>query len=165
MGRPLLRSDCADLENYTRQQNEICSRELLEALQANHGQDNDPVIPPPVVLPPIPNHVIADATQIAFPVWVNAIKRIQRAVCAEYNITLLELCSQRRHKNIVRPRQIAMYLCKTLTDRSFPEIGRRFGGRDHTTAISAVRRVEILCASDEAFRVRVEALAESMAAP
>lgn len=164
MGVPETRPVCVDPQQYTQQQNQICSANLLKALQANHGiqlPDNDNP-PPPIVLPPIPNAVIAAAAQVAFPSWVNAIRRIQQAVCVEYNITHSDLCSQRRHKNIVRPRQVAMYLCKTLTDRSFPEIGRRFGGRDHSTAISAVRRVELLCASDETFRSRVESLAASM---
>jgi chromosomal replication initiator protein len=111
---------------------------------------------------PIPNAAMAEAAQIAFPSWVGAIKRIQHAVCAEYGITMTELCSQRRHKKIVRPRQVAMYLCKTLTDRSYPEIGRRFGGRDHTTAISSVTRIEQLCATDEIFRSQINSLAESL---
>jgi len=165
MGRPIHRTDCDDLGHYIHQRNQICSHNLLEALQANHGEpaDNEGPEPPlPIVLQPIPNEVIAEASQLAFPSWVNAIKRIQHAVCEEYNISLAVLCSQRRHKSIVRPRQIAMYLCRTLTDRSFPEIGRRFGGRDHTTVLSAVRRVETICASDEEFRGRIGALAESI---
>lgn len=113
---------------------------------------------------PIPNIEMAEAVKIAFPSWVSAIKRIQHAVCAEFDITLAELCSQRRNVRVVRPRQVGMYLCKTLTDRSYPEIGRRFGGRDHSTVISAVRRVEELSISDEKFRIRVEALAGSMGA-
>jgi hypothetical protein len=165
MGRPLERTDCDELAHYIHQRNQICSNNLLEALKFNHGiPDNDnPVLP--VELPPIPNEVMAEAVKVAFPTWVNSIKRIQHAVCAEYNITLSELLSQRRHKNIVRPRQVAMYLCKTLTDRSFPEIGRRFGGRDHTTVISAVHRIELICASDDVFRAGVETLAETLAEP
>jgi hypothetical protein len=176
MGRPAYRPDCADLERFTREQNQYCSRSLLEALVANHGGELPVVEPEPipkpeptprpvVVLPPIPNEVMAEAAAIVFPNWVNAIKRIQHAVCAEYNITMMELCSQRRSKEIVRPRQIAMYLCKKLTDRSFPEIGRRFGGRDHSTAISAIRRVESLCAADEEFRLRVETVAAGIGEP
>jgi hypothetical protein len=114
------------------------------------------------MMAPIPNEAISDAAQIAFPSWVNAIKRIQHTVCNEFGITITDLCSKRRHRRIVRPRQIAMYLCKTLTGRSYPEIGRRFGHRDHSTAIAAVERVEKLCAADEAFRARVESLAESV---
>lgn len=171
MGRPAYRSDCADLESNIRAMNEYCSRALLDALIANHGAE-PPIaepepepIPEPVVLPPIPNEAMAEAVRIAFPNWVNAIKRIQHAVCSEYKVTIAELCSQRRSHDVVRPRQVAMYLCKTLTDRSFPEIGRRFGGRDHTTALAAVRRVELLCAADEAFRERVQKVAGSMVMP
>lgn len=172
MERPAYRQDGADLESFTRAMNEYCSRTLLEALVANHGGkrpsvdtacDPEPELLPapaaPVILPPIPNEAMAEAVSIAFPNWVNAIKRIQHAVCKEYEVTLSELCSQRRNRNVVRPRQIAMYLCKTLTGRSFPEIGRRFGGRDHTTALAAVRRIELLCSTDETFRIRVENLA------
>jgi chromosomal replication initiator protein len=58
------------------------------------------------------------------------------------------MLSQRRTANVVRPRQIAMYLAKTLTMRSLPEIGRKFGGRDHTTVLHGVRKIEALVAID-----------------
>jgi len=161
MGRPLEKSDCDELGAYIHKRNIVCSFNLLEALQAAHGGSNENN-PPSITLQPIPNEAIAEASRVAFPSWVGAIKRIQHAVCAEYGITMTELLSQRRHKKIVRPRHVAMYLCKTLTDRSFPEIGRRFGGRDHTTTINAVQRVERLCATDEVFRIQIEAFAESL---
>jgi hypothetical protein len=66
---------------------------------------------------------------------------IQRVVACYFGITTAELCSQRRTKNVIRPRQIAMYLAKELTLRSLPDIGRRFGGRDHTTVLHAVRKI------------------------
>ncbi|MEQ1725863.1 MAG: chromosomal replication initiator protein DnaA [Sphingopyxis sp.] len=72
------------------------------------------------------------------------IEEIQRAVCAHYRIDKSEMSSQRRVRAIARPRQVAMYLAKELTPRSFPEIGRRFGGRDHSTVIHAVRTIESL---------------------
>lgn len=65
-----------------------------------------------------------------------------RFVCREYNISRVDLISQRRTAPIVGPRQMAMYLAKTLTLRSLPEVGRRFGGRDHTTVLHAVRKIE-----------------------
>ncbi|HTP90451.1 MAG TPA: helix-turn-helix domain-containing protein, partial [Xanthobacteraceae bacterium] len=59
---------------------------------------------------------------------------------------------------VVRPRQVAMYLAKVLTLRSLPEIGRRFGGRDHTTVLHAVRKIEALAGNDSAFAEEIEAL-------
>ena len=76
------------------------------------------------------------------------IEEIQRQVAEHYNMRLSDMIGPKRHRNIARPRQVAMYLAKQLTSRSLPEIGRRFGGRDHTTVMHAVRRVEELKASD-----------------
>lgn len=76
------------------------------------------------------------------------IEDIQRAVCAHYRIDKSEMASQRRTRCVARPRQVAMYLAKELTPRSFPEIGRRFGGRDHSTVIHAVKTIETLRAGD-----------------
>jgi chromosomal replication initiator protein len=72
------------------------------------------------------------------------IEDIQRIVAKHYNVQRQDLLSNRRTHNVVMPRQIAMYLAKTLTPRSLPEIGRRFGGRDHTTVLHAVRKIEEL---------------------
>jgi chromosomal replication initiator protein len=66
--------------------------------------------------------------------------------------------SSPRTANVVRPRQVAMYLAKTLTLRSLPEIGRRFGGRDHTTVLHAVRKIEALVAKDVSLSEEVESL-------
>ena len=76
------------------------------------------------------------------------IEDIQRAVCAHYRIDKTEMASQRRTRCVARPRQVAMYLAKELTPRSFPEIGRRFGGRDHSTVIHAVKTIESLRSGD-----------------
>lgn len=76
------------------------------------------------------------------------IDEIQRTVADYYNLRLAEMLSQRRARVIARPRQVAMHLSKQLTSRSLPEIGRRFGGRDHTTVMHAVRKIEDLCKSD-----------------
>ncbi len=73
---------------------------------------------------------------------------IQQAVCAHYKLDRLEMSSQRRSRVVARPRQIAMYLAKTLTPRSYPEIGRKFGGRDHSTVIHAIRTIENLRSRD-----------------
>lgn len=76
------------------------------------------------------------------------IEEIQRKVAEHYNIRLSDMVGPKRHRNIARPRQVAMFLAKQLTPRSLPEIGRRFGGRDHTTIMHGVRKIEELVASD-----------------
>jgi chromosomal replication initiator protein len=86
------------------------------------------------------------------------IEDIQRVVARQYNVSRSDLLSSRRTANVVRPRQVAMYLAKTLTLRSLPEIGRRFGGRDHTTVLHAVRKIEALVAKDIALSEEVESL-------
>ncbi len=76
------------------------------------------------------------------------IEEIQRKVAEHYNVRLSDMIGPKRQRTIARPRQIAMYLAKQLTQRSLPEIGRRFGGRDHTTIMHGVRRIEELMATD-----------------
>ncbi|WP_417450594.1 chromosomal replication initiator protein DnaA [Kordiimonas sp.] len=111
------------------------------------------------------NRVMAYATLVGRPITMDVtrdvlqdlirandrkltIDEIQRAVADYFNLRLAEMLSERRARNIARPRQIAMYLSKQLTSRSLPEIGRRFGGRDHTTVMHAVRKVEDLRRDD-----------------
>lgn len=86
------------------------------------------------------------------------IEEIQKRVAEHFNIRLSEMYSSRRARAVARPRQIAMYLAKHLTARSLPEIGRKFGGRDHTTVMHAVRKVEELKATDNGFSEDVELL-------
>jgi len=86
------------------------------------------------------------------------IEDIQRIVARQYNVSRSDLLSSRRTANVVRPRQVAMYLAKTLTLRSLPEIGRRFGGRDHTTVLHAVRKIEGLVGNDIALAEEIETL-------
>jgi chromosomal replication initiator protein len=86
------------------------------------------------------------------------IEDIQRVVARQYNVSRADLLSSRRTANVVRPRQIAMYLAKTLTLRSLPEIGRRFGGRDHTTVLHAVRKIENLVGNDNSLAEEIELL-------
>jgi len=86
------------------------------------------------------------------------IEDIQKVVAVHFNVSKADLLSSRRTRTIVRPRQIAMYLSKTLTPRSLPEIGRRFGGRDHTTVLHAVRKVEELMRDDRGLADEVELL-------
>jgi len=87
-----------------------------------------------------------------------SIEEIQRRVAEHFNIKLADMQSPRRARTVARPRQIAMYLAKQLTTRSLPEIGRKFGGRDHTTVMHAVKKVEELCAGDSGFAEDVDLL-------
>ena len=86
------------------------------------------------------------------------IEDIQRLVANHYNVSKSDILSSRRTATVVRPRQIAMYLSKALTLRSLPEIGRRFGGRDHTTVLHAVRKIEGLTGQDMALAGEIDLL-------
>jgi chromosomal replication initiator protein len=86
------------------------------------------------------------------------IDEIQKRVAEHFNIKMAEMTSSRRARIVARPRQVAMYLAKDLTSRSLPEIGRKFGGRDHTTVMHAVRKIGELIASDRALAEDVELL-------
>ena len=86
------------------------------------------------------------------------IEEIQKKVSQHFNIKMSDMSSARRSRTVARPRQVAMYLSKNLTSRSLPEIGRRFGNRDHTTVIHAVRKVEELRNKDAAFDEDVQLL-------
>ncbi len=83
---------------------------------------------------------------------------IQRTVARHYNIKVSDMHSARRSIAVARPRQIAMYLSKQLTSKSLPEIGRRFGGKDHTTVMHAIRRIEELSSQDPELREDIELL-------
>ncbi|CAM5774058.1 chromosomal replication initiator protein DnaA [Labrys miyagiensis] len=86
------------------------------------------------------------------------IEDIQRIVAKHYNVSRADILSLRRTATVVKPRQVAMYLAKSLTPRSLPEIGRRFGGRDHTTVLHAVRKIEGLVGKDSGLAEEVDLL-------
>ncbi len=86
------------------------------------------------------------------------IEEIQKRVAEHFNIRVADMHSARRSRAVARPRQVAMYLSKQLTSRSLPEIGRKFGGRDHTTVMHAVKKVEELRTSDNSFAEDVDLL-------
>ena len=86
------------------------------------------------------------------------IEEIQKLVANHYSVSRADILSSRRTAVVVKPRQVAMFLAKTLTMRSLPEIGRRFGGRDHTTVLHAVRKIEALSASDATLRDEIDLL-------
>jgi chromosomal replication initiator protein len=91
------------------------------------------------------------------------IEEIQKKVAEHFSIRVTDMSSAWRARAVVRPRQVAMYLAKHLTDRSLPDIGRRFGGRDHTTVMHAVTRVTELMERDDGFAEEVELLRSLLA--
>jgi chromosomal replication initiator protein len=90
------------------------------------------------------------------------VEEIQRKVAEHYNIRLTDMIGPKRARTIARPRQVAMYLAKTMTTRSLPEIGRRFGGRDHTTIMHGIRKIEELKATDSQLSDDLELLRRSL---
>ncbi|KPP83484.1 MAG: chromosomal replication initiator protein DnaA [Rhodobacteraceae bacterium HLUCCO07] len=92
------------------------------------------------------------------------VEEIQRKVSEHYNIRLSDMIGPKRLRSFARPRQVAMYLCKQLTSRSLPEIGRHFGGRDHTTIMHGVRRIEELRAQDGQIAEDLELLRRTLEA-
>jgi len=92
------------------------------------------------------------------------VEEIQRKVSEHYNIRLSDMIGPKRLRSYARPRQVAMYLCKQLTSRSLPEIGRRFGGRDHTTVMHGVRRIDELKQQDGQIAEDIEMLRRSLEA-
>ena len=121
------------------------------------------------------NRIVAHATLVGRPITLEAtqellhdllrandrkvtIEEIQKRVAEHFNVRIADMHSARRARAVARPRQVAMYLSKQLTSRSLPEIGRKFGGRDHTTVMHAVRKIEELKATDNGFAEDVELL-------
>lgn len=119
-------------------------------------------LPPIMALPLVePTEPPVDAVRVP---WIDRIdiKRITQVVADHYGVTRIDMYSQRRTAKIVLPRQIAMYLAKTVTLRSLPDIGRRFGGRDHTTVLHAVRKIKALEASNPDVAANIAAIKASM---
>ena len=90
------------------------------------------------------------------------IEKIQKTVAEHFQIKSIELKSSKRLKNLVLPRQIAMYICRKLTDLSYPEIGTKFGGKDHSTIIHAIKKIDKKMEEDLHTRMTVEKLMEKM---
>jgi chromosomal replication initiator protein len=102
-------------------------------------------------------HIVRDLMRGIEPKRVR-IDDILRTVSKHYGVNRNDLLGVRRNRSIVRPRQVGMYLAKILTQRSLPEIGRRFGNRDHTTVLHAIRKIEQLMQGDPSLREEVELL-------
>ena len=92
----------------------------------------------------------------------TTIDQIQKKVAEHFNVKISDMHSARRSRTIARPRQIAMFLSKNLTTRSLPEIGRKFGGRDHTTVIHAIKKVKELVKNDSSLSEDIEILTRSL---
>ncbi len=86
------------------------------------------------------------------------IEDILRVVSRHFGVSKGDILSQRRHRSVVWPRQIGMFLSKQLTSRSLPEIGRRFGNRDHTTVLHAIRKIDKILPDDPQLRDEIEEL-------
>ncbi|NBX03305.1 MAG: chromosomal replication initiator protein DnaA [Alphaproteobacteria bacterium] len=125
------------------------------------------------------NRVVAHSTLVGRPITLEttqevlhdllrandrrlSIEDIQKQVAGHYNIKVSDMHSARRSRVVARPRQVAMYLAKKLTSKSLPEIGRKFGGKDHTTVMHAVKRVEELMGSDHEFAQDIELLSRML---
>jgi chromosomal replication initiator protein len=93
---------------------------------------------------------------------VVTIQQIQKLVASTYKLTIEELISKNNARQISHPRQVAMYLCKHLTKHSYPEIGRAFGGKHHTTVMHSVEKIEALVATDETLQRLISELSESL---
>jgi chromosomal replication initiator protein len=102
-------------------------------------------------------YIVRDLMHGAEPKHIK-IDDILRIVSKHFGVNRSDLLSARRNRSIVRPRQIGMYLAKQLTSRSLPEIGRRFGNRDHTTVLHAIRKIEQLMKEDTSLREEIELL-------
>ena len=107
------------------------------------------------------HRAIRDLIRVHEPKRVK-VDEILKLVSAHYNVTRADLLSARRTASMVRPRQIAMYLSKTLTSRSFPDIAQRFGGRDHTTVLHAVRKIERMMAEHPALKNEITLLSQML---
>ena len=105
------------------------------------------------------HEVFKDLVKPAHPLSIDL---IQKTVAKAYNIKATDLCSERKFKYIALPRQIAMYLSRKLTNASFPDIGNRFGGKDHTTVLHAVKRIESKLADDNSLKNSIESLEKTI---
>lgn len=125
------------------------------------------------------NNVICRTALLGLPVTMEAVStalrelslsaekrltvdEIQKAVAAHFGVTTTDICSKRRTQSVVRPRHVAMYLAKMLTTRSLPDIGRRFGGRDHSTVIHAVNKITAMVEAGDAIGHDIDCLTREL---
>ena len=140
--------------------------DYISRIVVSHGRDLDGAVNRLVAANQLTNEPISVALAertLADLVRARETRRVRiedilRIVSRHYKVPRNELLSSRRSRDVVRPRQIAMYLAKSLTSRSLPEIGRRFGGRDHTTVLHSVRKVEQMMKDDADLTQEIELL-------
>lgn len=143
----------------------MARRQRFEAAaQRAKQQPKPPKLEPVIALAPSPLTPIPEGAVhvpwfdeiIQFPITVH---KIQKAIIKEFGtLTMIDMRSSRRDRNTVRPRQLAMYLARKMTDKSLPAIGRDFGGRDHTTVCHAIKTIGKMIDQDPAFAALVDAI-------
>jgi hypothetical protein len=166
-------------EEYAGIRNKKSSAALLARLIEHHPEQGIPdiapadvaiqeeAVPDPVAeVPPLPSP--HGGHRIAFQKWIDSfeplpttyptVHTIQKCVAGHFGVSVLEICSHGRESKFVKPRQIAMYLTKQLTPRSYPDIARKFGNRDHTTALYSIKKIARLLETDEGLRDEVSQL-------
>ena len=159
-----MRIDLGDTGKQQSDKFKASTNRLLDRLIECHGvkPEESKAEPDPFVLP-------APKAKIWFSIereldHVLKIEDVIRAVCLYFKVDKLDLVSARRSRNIVRPRQIGYYLAKKLTHKSLPEIGRRFGRRDHTSALWGIQQIEKRRATDAALDSDIASLEEALRA-
>lgn len=148
----------------------------LLALLMQHHPERAIIPPEPVIVIPEPKPVIVAPPEPVEPALIEIapvaeemprpikIQKIINATAKYFEITPMDMICRRRNKRICLPRQIAMYLCRALTIKSFPEIGRALGGKDHTTVMHGAKKIECLRAIDPELNDQVIAVAHSLGA-
>jgi len=133
-----------------------------QVLHREHEARKNRFFPKPIV--PKREPLVRDWLIVATPRLPGSIRtgEVITVVAKYYGIAVVDILSARRTNNVVRPRQVAMYLAKTLTLQSLPEIGRRCGDRDHTTVLHAVRRVQTFLASDATIAKDIAKITETL---
>lgn len=157
----LARVDFDNLDGLEHIANVACSDMLLQLLITHHGphsNDNPPPEPYRSLEPEWwPGMWFGDLVS-SCKIGAASVGFIQDVVAKDYGVTKFDLISKKRIHKYVLPRQIAMYFARVLLDRPFPDIGRRFGARDHTTVIHAVQKISARCVSDPEFAIKIAAL-------
>lgn len=124
----------------------------------------EPIAVPLKILPPIPNEVFREAAAFSEEIsrGFSDVIRVLRAVSVHTGVSITDLRSARRDRLIVRPRQYVYYLGKKLTTSSLPAIGRQLGGKDHTTVLAGIHRIELLRQTDAKIEADLQAIAASL---
>lgn len=151
-----------ELQRMVHTHNVACSDGLLALLELHHGgpqrepKATEPTIQDEIEEEPIKEIQVQPAPRPRPFIITNRIEQIKRVVCQHFGVSREEIESATRIQKVVLPRQIALFLARDVSNFSFPEIGRRFGGRDHTTVLHAYRKIEGLIRTDSELAASVE---------